>query len=374
MRIGYNGRFFSSVAITGIERVASCLLQYLVRVDKAREYLLFVGSKNYCKDFLPDKVLVVECPLLKGNIYARHTWEQLELPFLIKKYDCDLLFNPANTSPWLVAHKSILLLYDVSFLINPSWFSRKFFLLYNTLIPPIARKAKRIITISENSKRDIVKYLKINPSKVSVVYLAPSELFCQEKKVLVDEDIDNLNIKKPFILFVGSLAPRKNLKGLIEAFCLLKKEKRIAHSLLIVGARNINFPLKEKNIDAGISRDIQFLGYLPDIEIKKLYLKADLFVYPSFYEGFGLPPLEAMSCGCPVVVSNTSCFPEIYADAAYYVDPYKPQSIAEGILKVLIDKELSANLVKKGLERVKLFSWEKAAEDTIKILDEIKYS
>ena len=371
MRIAYNGRFLSTPKITGVERVAYNLLKNLVKNDKNNEYFIFAGNSERIKGILDyPKVTFIKCYLHKNRI-LRHLWEQICLPFLVKKYKCDILFNPVNTAPIYGVEKSILFLCDVSFLINPEWFSKSFRYMYCSLIPVLVKKVKKIITISKSSKEDIVKYLKVKDSKVEVVYPAVDEKF-NNKKLNKNKDVLRIyNIREPFILFTGSLEPRKNLVNLIKSFIELKKSTKIKHKLVIVGVRNPNFHKLELKIDK-IINDILLLGYVNDEQLKVLYQEADVFIYPSLYEGFGLPPLEAMASGCPVVVSNNSSLPEICGDAAIYIDPYSVESIAKKIYNILDDENLKTFLVKKGLERIKLFNWEEGALKMLKIFEEVK--
>jgi glycosyltransferase involved in cell wall biosynthesis len=178
------------------------------------------------------------------------------------------------------------------------------------------------------------------------------------------------SLPEHFIFFTGSLEPRKNLKNLIQAYSGLDKRIRKDIKLVLAGFKG----WQNKEIMAllrKVKSDVFYLGYVSDAALRDLYNLATLFVYPSFYEGFGLPPLEAMACGCPVVVSNAASLPEVCGGAAYYVDPYNIESIAEGIHKVLTDEALRQSLIEKGLERAKLFSWEKSAKKHIEVFDEV---
>lgn len=371
MKIAYNGRFLSSSKITGVERVAYNLLSSLLKIDDQNEYVIFAGKKKYINDFLTKKnVLYVECKQLTGNRMLKHFWEQVILPRCVKKYKCDVLFNPINTAPVFGIKKSVMFLCDVSFFINPKWFSRSFRYIYRAIIPMAAKKAAAIITISNSSRDDIVKYLNVERSKVNKIYPAIDEKFIKNKlgnEILLWQEDDIV----PYILFAGSMDPRKNLGNLINAYIKLKKEKNIKHKLVIVGAKNTNFSKLFIEDSPVINSDIIFTGYVNDNELKSLYCNADLFIYPSYYEGFGLPPLEAMACGCPVVVSNMSSLPEVCGDAAIYIDPYDIDSIMDGMYKVLSDEKLRKTLFSKGLDRIKIFNWDRCAEKVLEIFKEV---
>jgi len=344
-----NSRFLTQ-KITGTQRFAieiSLQLKRLMPNDT-----VFVSPKNILHKDIAEELNVKPIGVNKG-----HLWEQLDLTVYLKKVGNPLLINLVNTAP-LLYEKQIITIHDLAFLRHPEWFSRKFYLFYKFLIPKIARKAKKVITDSNFSKKEIIDILKIHPKKVEVNYCGVSNKF-----------FFNSSIKKEnFILAVSSLDPRKNFKSLILAF---KKLKLKDYKLLIVGSKNKVFSDTEIQKLIKEIPNVEFTGYVSDKKLVNLYQRAKLFVYPSLYEGFGLPPLEAMACGTPVVVSNVASLPEVCGDAAYYVNPYDIDDIARGIETVLKDEILQKELIQKGLKKVKLFSWEKSAEKLVKIIQEV---
>jgi glycosyltransferase involved in cell wall biosynthesis len=370
MKIAYNGRFYSSPRITGVERFSKNLLKALISNDTRNEYVIFAGNKITNKEYEGyGNTTCVTCSMLSGNKIVRHLWEQCRLPGLVKEYGCDVLFNPGNTGPITGSVRSVLFVHDVSFIANPQWFSKEFRYVYGKIVPLAAKRASRVITVSRYSKSEIIKYTEIQPEKVHVVYQSIEQSFHENK----DQDSDGVlarhNIGKPYILFTGSLDPRKNLDGLIKAFLKLKREHAIPHTLVVVGAHNVNFSKMDYPL---ADNKILFCGYVNDADLRVLYQETDLFVYPSFYEGFGLPPLEAMACGAPVVASSTSSLPEVCGDAAVYVDPLNVDSIADGMASVLNNKGVREILIVKGKERVRMFNWEKCAEEILRIIEEIE--
>ncbi|MBW4575391.1 MAG: glycosyltransferase family 4 protein [Aphanothece sp. CMT-3BRIN-NPC111] len=225
-----------------------------------------------------------------------------------------------------------------------------------------------VITISESSKKDIVEYLQVEPNRICVTPLA-SRYYQGYIYNNIASRLD-LNIvydfSKPYILFVSTLEPRKNIINLIKAFNLLKNDYNIEHQLVLVGKKGWHYePIFTAIKSSMWEQHIYHLDYLCDNLVAHFYSKADVFVYPSYYEGFGLPVLEAMTLGTPVVTSNTSSLPEVAGDAALLVDPNDPTQLADAILKVISDSSIRQELIDKGKERAKLFSWERTAKETI---------
>jgi glycosyltransferase involved in cell wall biosynthesis len=224
--------------------------------------------------------------------------------------------------------------------------------------------------MSHTAADEIVRYLGADRDKIRVIY--PS--YNQQCRVLVDTDLDAVKQKyglpDRFILFVGGLAPLKNLSNLLKAF--REVEARLPHKLVIVGFKRWKFKGDVDLIDSlGLRERIVMTGYLPDADLPAVYNLAELFVMPSLYEGFGIPVLEAMACACPVLTTRTGCTPEVVGDAALLVDPRNPLEIADGIRAMLSDDDLRNKLVKKGLERVKQFNWDKCARETLAVFDSV---
>ncbi len=290
---------------------------------------------------------------------AGHLWEQMELPACLKKRGSPLLVNLCNSAP-LGYSPQIVTVLDLSFLRNPRWFSRGFYMYYRFLIPRIVRGAERVITISEFSKREMMELLCVPEEKIRVIY-------CGVPALKVDEKVPNRY--GSYILTVSSLDPRKNIKNLILAYRRLSPE---GIKLVVAGPRNDrvfrNGGIKGLSGDNG---DIVFTGYVGDAELATLYRGALVFVYPSFYEGFGLPPLEAMAHGCPVVTSPVASLPEVCGKAAVYVDPHDVEDIRRGIQKVISDRGLREELRNMGMERVRLFSWKASAHKLLEVIKEV---
>jgi len=323
----------------------------------------YTGVENYVKYLLQSfdtkENIKIAKPKTK-NKYLIQLWMHFILPF--KK--TNILFCPANIAPIFLNKKKklILTIHDLAFLEYRDSFSLLFRLYYKFLIPINIKRADAIITVSKFSKEKIEKYYPNSRSKVKVIYLGVS----QEFKVI--------NIKKmEYILYVGSLNDRKNFAGVIKAFNALNKK---TYKLLIVGNFSSNFKLGKINKNilelAKSNKNIRFLKNINNLELVKLYNQSSLFIFPSFYEGFGLPLLEAMACGTPVLSSKTSCLQEIGANAIRYCNPYSVQDIANKIQEILGNNELQKQMALKGLQRAKLFSWKKTSKKHLEVIKNIE--
>jgi len=343
MKILIDGRVLKHSRITGVERYTIEIIENLKKI----------APKNFQIDII--------VPPFRQK-YLHHIWEHTVLPLTARNYD--ILFCPANIAPiWRYSRtKLVVTVHDLSFISFPHSFSKKFRFYYKTLIPYELKTADIIVTISNYIKSEIINTFNISRNKIFTIPLGVNINFFQTPPTYKKEN---------YLLFLGSLNPRKNIKGVIEAFYMLLN--KIPHQLWIVGGRFDIFKNDEPcQLVKFIPADrIKLKGYLRDREIIELYRKATLFVFPSLYEGFGLPPLEAMACGCPVVVSNVASLPEVCGDAAYYVDPYDVESIAKGIYRVLTDENLRNSLIQKGLERARLFTWEKTAQQILKVFEKV---
>lgn len=340
---------------SGIGTYIKNIVPYLV----SKYEIILLGNKGdvknekYCND-----VKVIE---FRDKIYS--IAEQLKYPFLIP--ECDVFWSPHYNVPILPvkAKKKIVTIHDVNHLVfykNLSFFQKIYArIMLNTAV----NNSNIIFTVSEFSKKEILKYLNLKLSKIYVIYPAINLEISNSK------NLDNINLSDKYLLYVGNVKPHKNLKNLIFAY---KKLKLKNIKLLIVGKKEglitvdkSLFELIDKDIF--LKQNVVFTGYVSDKTLYSLYNNALLFVFPSLYEGFGIPPLEAMACGCPCVVSNVASLPEVCGDAAYYVNPYDVNDIAKGIEKVLTDENLRQDLIRKGFENVKRFSWEKSASKILEV-------
>jgi glycosyltransferase involved in cell wall biosynthesis len=368
MKIGINGRFLMTKQ-TGVQRAAMNMFKVLVRLDRKNEYVLFVGQGVLeKKDWDYPNVHVVFSNLKSGDTFRNVLWEQFVLPRLAKKNKIDILHSPANMAPVFYRGKSIVHIHDLCFIVNPQWYSFLFRNWYRFVIPQIAKRATRVVTNSNNSKNDLLQYCKVPLDRVSLVYWAVDDFFL---KLRQDTVLDRP--RKNYMLYVGSLEPRKNIKLLVEAYVHLRKQHpKIIDKLLLIGGESPLFA----EFTLGITEykeDIIPLGFVGEDSLRTYYREAKLVVYPSLYEGFGFPPLEAMASGTPVVTSNSSSLPEVVGDAALTVDASDALQLSEAIYRLLNDQLLREALIRKGYERVRKFTWTRVARKVLAIYEQVYY-
>lgn len=361
--IGLNGRFLVAQR-TGVQRSAYRLFRSVISRGTRFNFVLFTGeSEKLAPEWNQPHVRIVASSLSHNRILMNHLWEQFILPRLARQARVKLLHSPANLAPLLFRGQSIVNIHDLCFLIEPSWFSVSFRMIYSWLVPRIARRATCIITNSNHSKNDILQHLGAPIHKVRLSYWAVEPLF--------KGSIVPLPQREDRILFVGSLEPRKNLAGLLQAYNRFRSAFPEARTRLsVVGCENPLFA--DASYDLGVhAGEVEFLGYLSDRELAELYRTSRMLVYPSFYEGFGFPPLEAMANGTPVVTSRTSSLPEVVGDAALLVDPHHVDEIAEAIGSIFSSPSLAQKLSERGLIQAAQFSWSKTADHVLSIYDEL---
>ena len=372
MHIGLNAHLLSlsrSYRAAGINWYIYNLLRYLPSVCNQHRYTVFLGHKGSRQAFPEMKTKMTSLPTV--NPVVRIFWEQTVQPVQSLKEGIDLLHSLAFVQPILLPCAGIITIYDLSFILFPERLHplRRLYLRWGTRYS--ARKAQRVIAISASTKRDIVKLLGVAESKVDVVLCGVDEDFqLLENQRVLDDFRRKRHLPEQMILFVGTIEPRKNLITLLRGYALLRKKVQLP-PLVIGGAKGWHhqevFSVAE---ELGLREDIIFPGYIPQDELPLWYNAADFFIYPSLYEGFGLPPLEAMACGTPVIISNTSSLPEVVGEAGILVDPDNAEQIAEAMQRVLADNALRAEMRRRGLNRAREFSWQKAAQETVKVYEQ----
>lgn len=350
------------------------LLKSLSRIDSKNTYYLFVNEIN--KDLFPqhERFIRIICPVSKKNLCYRIIWEQFILPAHIRKHKIDLLFSPTNFSPifWLPS-KSVLNICDVYWAHFKQYFSKIEYLFLKYLIIFSARKANRIITISKYTKTEVIKYARMDEAKIIPIHLGRgNSLSPADGGYKPEADIFKQTGDR-YLLAVGRTHEHKNYMNLIEAFKLLKKNRPdAARKMIIAGIPGRQHKkLQEKIEFESLSDEVLLLGRVDDNKLLWLYRHAHLFIFPSIYEGFGLPLLEAMAFGIPIACSNITALPEIGGEAVLCFDPFDIHDIAKKIDMLLSSENLRNELVKKGLERVKRFSWENTARKTLAVFEDV---
>jgi glycosyltransferase involved in cell wall biosynthesis len=311
------------------------------------------------------KELALQIPLVKDVLRNMKDWVNF---FSTRTFD--LYFEPNFVPLQISSRRVVVTVPDFSFARFPEWHTADKVRYFKKQFWKKIGKADRIIVISDFIKKEAANHFGLPLDRLITIHLGIDHDLYKRRP---SPDLASLRaayaLPERFILFVGSIEPRKNLKNLLLAYRALHPHWRKNFRLLLAGFKGwenetIMALIKE------LAKDVRYLGYLPEAELGGLYNLASLFVYPSLYEGFGLPPLEAMACGCPVVVSNTASLPEVCGEAAHYVNPHEVESIAAGIEKVLQDDAYREKLISKGLARAEQFTWEKSARKHLRVFEE----
>jgi glycosyltransferase involved in cell wall biosynthesis len=294
----------------------------------------------------------------------RLVWEQTMLPMLLRRLEIDLLHSPHYTMPIASRAARVVTFHDLIFFLHPEYHDRIKVLFFQQMIRRAAAAADHVITDSASTSADAARLLGMDPARLTTVHLAADVRFRRvDDRSAVDAVLARYRLTPPFLLAVCTIEPRKNLIGAIRAFRMLRG-KGFNGRLAIAGARGWQVGAVFEEAARELGDAVAFLGYVPDDELPILYSACELFLYPSFYEGFGLPVLEAMACGAAVVTSDRSSMPEIAGDAALLCDPARAEDIAAKAGSVLADDGLRRSLGERAMRRARLFSWDKTAEQT----------
>ncbi len=371
MRVGINASRISNVH-TGVGRYAYNVCKSILRTDNRNEYFLY--SSDQTDSVISSDMKRVhkrKTGITFRNNLLRILWEQIALPFFSVYYKLDLYhFTDHALSLLLRTHPTIITVHDIAFIRFPHLFNKSRQVYKKYIFEKSIKKADFIVVPSSSTKKDILHYYRIEEKRIRVVYNGIESRFRPINNV--EEYRRKKNLPSKMILNVGTLEPRKNIVALIKAFEKLRERGLNDYSLVIAGGKGWLYKqILEEIKNNEVSQSILYLDVVKDEDLPVLYNCADIFVYPSLYEGFGLPPLEAMACGVPVITSNTSSLPEVVGDAGIMVNPTDVNSLCDNMYNLLSDKELKNCMRIKGLERSKLFSWEKAAKDMLGIYNEL---
>lgn len=376
MIIGIDIRVLGSKVKSGVEEYTENLLRHLLPLDKSIKYKLFFSS---FKGELPEYewLSLTNVQLLKRRIPNRVLFlgsalaDRPKIDNLIG--GADVFFSPHLFLTSLSSScRRVTTFHDLSYIHYPEFFSRRKNIWHNFEMNPFwqSRFSDKIIAVSGSTAHDLIKIYGVDPAKVEVIHSGiSSDMERPTEGELLNFRSQN-NLPKKYILSLGKLEPRKNITGVIEAFNIIKSEKGYGDlKLVLVGAKGWLYKdIFEEIKSSRYSDDIIWKDHIADKERKFYYSLAEVFVYPSFFEGFGFPPLEAMACGTPVVVSNSSSLPEIVGNAGLLVQPHNVKEIASSIMTILNDRELKESLIGLGRAKVHSFSWEKTAEKTLNCL------
>jgi glycosyltransferase involved in cell wall biosynthesis len=363
MRIGIEVRALSRLN-SGIGNLTYNVVKNLLEIDQENQYFLYT-----CRDF--DQSFLKGFPNVKIKKFAFPNgtlWIQAILPFQIAKDRIDVFHSHESMLPLLNWIPSVATVNDLISFLYPKGHDPKA-LKAARLYPLIYKKAKKLIAISQNTKEDLIKLFRIPADKIRVVYCSFNDgIFSPIGETAAV--LNKYQIHKPYVLNVGVLSPRKNIVRLIEAYNIARKKFDV--SLVIVGPKGWGYEeIYEKVKELNLDDKVKFVGSVAEEDLPALYRGASLFVYPSLYEGFGIPPLEAMACGTPVIASNTSSLPEVVGNAGILVDPNNVAKLADAMVKVISNGDLAKEYASKGLERVKEFSWKKSAKEILDVYKEV---
>ena len=341
------------------------IVNQLARIDDNSRYLL-IGEKRHLAEFdsLPNNFELLEYAHQPGT-FSTH----LHLPWLLRKRRVDILHMPWFYAPAIVPSRLLITVHDLSDVLappvgaSPPVQTGRLFFARRAL-----NRADHIFAVSHASKRDLARFFHIPESKISVVYDAVDERFLTEPLPAdADRILERHAVNSPYVLYAVNIRPQKNLPRLIEAFAVAKAELRgnpefDQLKLLVIGeSLNRHADLRRAVVRARVREDVRFLGFVPRPVLRVFYSRALAFLFPSLYEGFGLPPLEAMAHGTPVLTSNVSSLPEVFQEAALLVNPENVFDIARGIRQILTENALRQTLRRRGYERARMYSWENAA-------------
>lgn len=389
MKIGIEAERANLPNPTGVERYAAELIKHFARLDSPASYSrersgpssarqARLDSKNeYVLYFrtppqdwfykLPKNFSIKVMPFPKFWTQIRISWEMLTHPV-------DVLFIPASALPFYHPKKSVATVHDVAWRIYPAAFTKimRRYLEWSTKLA--IKSAAKVITVSEATKKDLWKFYQVPAEKVEVTYLGLNSDYRPMTYEEVQPVLDKYGlVYQKYVIFVGTMQPRKNIIRLVEAFQKIRKENRVEEKLAIFGGKGWLWePILEKIKSASVDGSVKYFNYAPQEDLPSLYAGARLMTLPALYEGFGLPPLEAMASGTPVVVSNISSLPEVVGEAGKLIDPTSVDSIAAGLLEVLTNPKLREDMIAKGLIQSKKFTWENTAKETLAVFESLK--
>jgi len=371
LRIGINALYLIPGKVGGTEVYIRNLVKWLPKVDRENDYIIFINKESIgVFDELVPKMKIVLCPVKATNRPLRILWEQFALPVQMTYFNIDVLLSAGMTCPFFSPATSVLVVHDLQHINQPQNFAWYYLPFLKTIIYLSAKTSDALIAVSGHVKEDIVKHYKIPPDRIFVTYIAvDGDIFFKQDKEDIEVVRQRYNLPERFIFYPASSLPHKNHKRLLEAFKTVKKEVRDI-KLVLTGSRDYGYEVIEKNIkEFGLIDDVLFLGWLSHDDVPLIYNAASALIFPSLHEGFGMPVLEAMASGVPVVCSAIPPIKEVAGSAAIFVDPFDIGDIARGILSVLTDHKLREELIEDGLERAGMFTWEKTALSTLSAIN-----
>ena len=364
MNIGIDGRAAKWYRGTGIGTNTHQLISNINKIDKLNQYLLFLPKNSDLE--LNENFTINPIEESPNNNF----WDEVNAPNILNNTDIELYHVPQN-GVGLASNINCLkaiTLHDIIPLRMPETVSDRYLNIFHNHLPQIIQNCDGIITVSEFSKDDIAREFNYPKEKIFVTHLAAEDIYIPLNKSYCKNFLKSkYNIDKNFILYVGGYSPRKNIIGILEAFSLLDESIKNNLYVVITGKKGISYSIYMKRAeDLGIENSVIFTDFIPLEHLPIFYNASEFLVYPSFYEGFGLPPLEAMACGTPVIASNVTSIPEICSDSALLIDPNNIDDLSLSMNKLLDDNSLRLSMIEAGLKTSNKYSWINTAKDTIK--------
>ena len=358
----------------GIGRYTRGLVRALASMDSSGEYVLLVSKDAPADDFRwPENFRSRRLPL--SDRIAAILWQRLRLPIPVEIFSgpLDIYHSPNYALPPIRSSAAIVTIHDLSFWKFPEYAEPSLRAYLMSVVQKSTARAEHILADSEATRQDVVDLLCAPPEKVSVVYSGVEPRF-RPVPDMVSGVREKYNLgDAPFVLSLGTLEPRKNFDGLVRAFGLMKRAHRLPHHLVIAGGKGWQYDGIFREVEHSPYREqIHMPGFVEDEDLPAFYTAADLFAFPSHYEGFGLPPLEAMACGTPVVAAKNSSLPEVLGEAALWVSAEDEGGIAEGMARLLSDEQLRRSLIASGLRRARQFTWERGAARLLEVYQRVE--
>lgn len=349
----------------GIGAYSRYVLNALLEMDRENKYILLYSDKEHMGRY--SEYPNVSEVLVQAR--TKWTWDQVATPLAAAREGADIIWHAKFAIPLLSPLKTVMVLHGSERFVYPQFSERSDMFFFKTIYPFYLRRATAIISVSENARKDVIKYLHINPEKIHTVHLAPAGNFRKiDDKALLEQVRAKYNLPERFILNVGLIYPGKNLPNLFRALKIVREKEDVKLVIAGTGRRMYEDELAVIN-QRGLENDVVMPGYVPHEDLPAVYNLAEAVVFPSFYESFPAVPVEANACGCPVVTSRTGGTPEAAGDAALYVDPLDVQDIADATLRALTDADLRKSLIEKGYLNARRFSWEKTARKTLDVFE-----
>ncbi len=356
----------------GIGRYTRGLIRALAELDQETPYVLFSAGRDPDPRPWPANFSPRALPLSDRHLAI--LWQKLRLPLPVEWFTgpLDLFHSPDFVLPPVRRARTVLTIHDLSFLRHPECFSPPLLRYLLNAVPRSVERADLVLADSENTRDDLIEMLGVPQERIRVVYAGVEPEFAPRPEAEVAAARQRYGIRRPYLLGLGTLQPRKNFVRLIEAYRLLRQERGIPHQLVIGGGRGWLYePILEAIEVYGLQEDVRLIGFVDDADLPALYTGAEVFAFPSLYEGFGIPLLEAMACGTPVVASSASSLPEVAGEAALLVSPTSSEALAEALWRALDDGALRETLRARGFQQCHQFTWRASAQRLLACYDEL---